>query len=74
MRFPDKITSYKESVFRLIPLILNQISKCDMRPVEIYELIKSCTSPSEYIEALDCLFILKKIEFNQQSGELHYVA
>lgn len=42
MRFPDKITSYKESVFRLIPLILNQISECDMRPVEIYELIKSC--------------------------------
>ena len=72
MRLPDKITSFKESVFKLFPLILNQVSKYDMYPIDIYENIKSITSPSEFIEALDCLFILKKIELNQQ-GELHYV-
>ncbi len=72
MRLPDKITSFKESVFKLLPLILDQVSKYDMYPIDIYENIKSIASPSEFIEALDCLFILKKIELNQQ-GELHYV-
>ncbi len=74
MRFPDKITSYKESVLRLLPLILNLLSEFDMTPIDLFELIKSNTSLSEYIEALDCLFILKKIGFNHQSGRLYYVA
>lgn len=74
MRFPNKITSYKESVFALFPAILTRLSQFDISPSELFEAIKKQASPSEFIEALDCLFILKKIKLDLQKGVLHYVA
>lgn len=74
MRFPDKITSYKESILRLLPIILDELSKCDMSPTELFELLYDKPSLSEYVEALDCLFALGKVELVQQSEVLHYVA
>ena len=74
MRFPDKITSYKESILRLLPLILDELSRCDMTPTELFESLHNKASLSDYIEALDCLFALGKVELIQQSEVLHYVA
>lgn len=74
MRFPDKITSYKESTLRLLPIILDELSRCDMSPTELFELLNDKPSLSEYVEALDCLFALGKVELVQQSEVLHYVA
>ena len=69
MRFP-----YKESILRLLPLILDELSRCDMSPTELFESLNDKPSLSEYIEALDCLFALGKVELVQQSEVLHYVA
>lgn len=74
MRFPDKITSYKESILRLLPLILDELSRCDMTPTELFGSLHNKASLSDYIEALDCLFALGKVELIQQSEVLHYVA
>ena len=74
MRFPDKITSYKESFLEIIPLILDELSRCDMTPTELFESLHNKASLSEYIEALDCLFALGKVELIQQREVLHYVA
>ena len=74
MRFPDKITSFKESVLRLLPLILIELSEYDRTPKELYDSLKKQATLSEYIDALDCLFMLKKVEFNPQREVLHYVA
>ena len=74
MRFPDKITSYKESVFRVLPLILNEISISDMTPACLFERLKDKTSLLEYIEALDCLYALGKVELVHEGKVLHYVA
>jgi hypothetical protein len=74
MKFPNKLSSYKESTLYLIPIILGELLSCDMTPIVLFELIKSKVSLTEYIEALDCLYALGKIDFDQQSEVLHYVA
>ena len=74
MRFPDKITSYKESILRLLPLVLDELSRCDMNPTELFESIRNKASLSEFVDALDCLFALGKVELIQKSEVLHYVA
>ena len=73
MRFPDKITSYKESVFRVLPLILDELSRSNMPPADLYELIADKISLLEYIEALDCLYALGKVDLVQSGEVLHYV-
>lgn len=74
MKLPDKIISYSESVLRLLPTILDELSTCDMTPQELYGLLKHKASLPDFIEALDCLYMLRKVELNQQSEVLHYVA
>ena len=74
MRFPDKITSYNESVLRLFPIILNELSKCDITPTELYLSIKEKASISDYIDALDSLFAMGKVKLINSNEVLHYVA
>lgn len=74
MRLPNKITSYSESVLSKFCAILNIISKSDISIYELYNLITdNFDSVIEYIDVLDCLFALNKIEFNENTGEIHYV-
>ena len=73
MRFPDKITSYKESVLCLLPIVIDELSVCDMTPTELFELLKGKASLLDCIDAFDCLFALGKVVFDQQREVLHYV-
>ena len=72
MKLPNKFVTYKNSILYKLPIILNKLSICDLSIIELYDKIKSnFNNINEYIEALDCLFILNKIKL---SGEiLHYV-
>ena len=72
MKVPSKVTSYKESTIALFPIILTQLEKGDLTPSELYKKMKNKVSGiQEYVEILDCLYALNKIEF---VGEvLHYV-
>lgn len=72
MRFPSKVTSYKESTIALFPVVLIQLEKKDFTPSELYKKVKNKVSGvQEYLEILDCLYALGKIELK---GEvLHYV-
>lgn len=74
MKLPNKLTSYKESILFLLPIILDKLKAYDMAPIELYESLKDKASLPEYIEALDCLYMMGKIEFNEQRGVLHHVA
>jgi hypothetical protein len=74
MRFPDKITSYKESVLCLIPLALEKLAICDMTPRELYDTLKDKVSISDFVDVMDCLCSLGKVEFLEHEGVLHYVA
>lgn len=71
MRFPSKVTSYKESTIALFPVVLSQLEKKDLTPSELYKKVKNKVScVQEYLEILDCLYALDKIELE---GEvIHY--
>lgn len=74
MRYPNKITSYKESVLKQFPIILNELEKKDMTIIELLKKTKKKFSNTfEFIEVLDCLFALHKIELNEETGRLYYV-
>lgn len=71
MKFPSKVTSYKDSSIALFPVILSLLEKKPMTPSELYKKVKSKTHEvTEYMEILDCLYVLNKIELD--GGVLRY--
>lgn len=78
MRFPNKITRYKDSLLYIFPLILNQLLISDSEAMALYKKIKNQRYPikitlEEFVQALDCLFILNKIRFKEGSEVIQYV-
>ena len=74
MKFPSKVTPYKESSIARFPIILKLLEKSDMSPIEMYSSVKKSKIKDivEFVDILDCLFAMGTIEVR---GELlHYVA
>lgn len=73
MKFPSKVTSYKQSILSKLPLLLEKLIKMDYDVLTLYhELNKSKKmTASEFINGLDCLFALGKVTL--EKGVLHYV-
>nr|DAM69483.1 MAG TPA: hypothetical protein [Caudoviricetes sp.] len=72
MKFPSKVTSYKESSLALFPVILKQLEKKDMMASDLYKKTKKKVSGiQEFLEILDSLYALNKIEL--VGKVLHYV-
>lgn len=72
MKYPSKVTTYKESSLPLLPTTLEQLEKKPMTPGELYKKMKNKVgSLNEFMEILDCLYALNKIEFEE--GVLRYV-
>lgn len=72
MKFPNKVIPYRESVIAKFPIILQYLETQDMRPQLLYSKVKSKFSDSgEFIEVLDCLYALGKIELSDE-GALRY--
>ena len=73
MLFPNKLFTYSESVISKFPIILCELSE-PIAPIEPYKRVSDrLTGVSEYLDALDCLYALRKIEFDEEEGVLHYV-
>ncbi len=72
MKFPSKVTPYKESIIAKFPVVLGKLEKKDMTPSELYKGVKNKVADiREFMDILDCLYALNKIELN---GEvIHYV-
>ena len=74
MLFPNKLFTYSESVISKLPIILIELQRESISAVELYKrLADRLTGVSEYLDALDCLFALRKIEFDEEEGVLRYV-
>lgn len=74
MRLPNKVTSFKDSTLSLFQILLNEIRAEDISPIGLFEKVRGDVGDiSNYLEALDCLFALEKIELDEQSGVLSYV-
>lgn len=74
MRFPSKVTSYRESILSKFPIILSLLKNEDLSLVDLYKKTRSKFSDvKEFMETLDCLYILEKIELNEENGVICYV-
>lgn len=73
MKFPSKVTPYKESSIARFPIILKLLEKSDMSPIEMYSSVKKSKIKDivEFVDILDCLFAMGKIEVRREL--LHYV-
>lgn len=72
MLFPNKLFTYSESVISKFPIILSELSE-PTSPIELYKRVSDrLTGVSEYLDALDCLYALRKIEFDEEEGVLRY--
>ncbi len=73
MRLPNKVTSFKQSTLTLFVPILEELSRGDTSPVVLYEKAGKKTGDiASFVDALDCLFALKKIEL-LPSGVIRFV-
>ena len=74
MRFPSKVTPYRNSTLSKFPVVLKTLKERDLSPNELYTKVKNRgISMADYIEILDCLYILGRIEFVPGKEVLHYV-
>ena len=74
MRFPSKVTPYKDSILAKFPVVLSVLETAEMHPVELYKKVRTKVNDvGEFVEILDCLFALGAIELNDERDVLRYV-
>ena len=74
MKLPNKVITYKESTISKFPAVLSCLKEQVMSPALLYKKVKSKVEDiGEYIDILDCLYALGKIELIEHLGVLHYV-
>ncbi len=66
MNFPNKVTSYKESILSKFPIVLNLLSKRDYSLSTLYRELSDKISAKDFIDVLDCLYLLNKIEIENE--------
>lgn len=74
MLFPNKVISYNESILSKFAPILNRLKKSPMRVSDLYQgVCNSSSDISEFIDALDCLYALRAIEYDSEKEVICYV-
>ena len=74
MLLPNKLISYDQSIFPKFPIILKELKCSPMSVHKLYKrVIKKVSGVSEFIDTLDCLYALGKIEFDEEKEVLRYV-
>lgn len=74
MKLPSKITSYSDSVLSKLQFLLGVLDQNDIGISSLYKQTQIYFSGiGEYLDALDCLYALGKIELDEERGTIHYV-
>ncbi len=75
MKLPNKLFSYRESIISKFPIILNVLAQ--EKHLTIYGLylnvINKFENISEFLEAVECLYALGKIEYSYELRRVYYV-
>ena len=75
MRLPSKATTYSASILSKLPIALQHLSDRDMAPVDLYRKMKSKVEDvGEFLEIIDCLYLLGRVELVADREVLRYVA
>ena len=74
MKLPNKLFSYKESTISKFPIILNEL--IEKEHITIYQLYLNVSSKfdsiTEFIESIECLYILGKIDYDFKLRRVSY--
>lgn len=74
MKFPSKVTAYSESILPKFPVVLAQLQSGDMKPGALYAKVKrDFDNVEDFIEVLDCLYALKRIDIDESWGTISLV-
>lgn len=74
MLLPNKLYSYNESILSKFPMVLRKLSSKPMGVEELYQkVIKKLSGVNKFIDILDCLYALHKIEYDDEKEVLRYV-
>lgn len=66
MLLPNKLFSYNQSILSKLPIFLETLNT-PKKPKDLYHnLIEVVNSPMEFIDILDCLFALCKIDIDEE--------
>lgn len=75
MLLPNKIFTYNESILSKFPFVLKELSNSPQSVITLYMKIQPLISDvGEYIEILDSLYALQKIEYDEDREVLIYVS
>lgn len=73
MLLPNKIYTYKQSIIPQMVVVLKEIEKAPCDVSALYDILhEHFENIGQYIETLDCLYALGRIDFNDSKG-LYYV-
>ncbi len=74
MRLPSKVTPYRKSTLSKFPVVLSVLREQDMSPIDLFVKVKGRgIDMADFVEILDCLYMLEKIELYPEKEVLHYV-
>ena len=71
MKFPNKVTSYKDSTLSKFPIVLGKIKIKDYPVSILYKELEDKITLQDFIDVLDCLFVLNQITLRKEI--IHYV-
>lgn len=75
MLLPNKIFSYNQSIISKFPIVLKELAITPLAISALYlKVNENVPDISEYIEVLDCLYALRKIEYDKEMEVLKYVS
>lgn len=74
MKLPNKLFSYRKSIISKFPVILSALEQ--EKGLTIYELyinvINKFEDIAEFLEAVECLYALGKIEYSYEMRRVYY--
>ena len=74
MKMPSKVNSFSDSAIALFAPILEMLEETDMTPHDLLVATKTkVTEISIFLDAVDCLYKLGKIEIPEGTEVLRYV-
>lgn len=74
MKLPNKVLNYKESIISKFPIVLSLLGNKKYSILTLFEKIKhQIDGINEYLEILDSLYALNKIQLDESSRRLYCV-
>lgn len=74
MILPNKLISFQDCILAKTVYILEKISDSDFSVIQLYEQVKTYFEDlNEYMLALDVLYVLGKIKYNEELRVIQYV-